>query len=55
MRPYNKEPQQEIHEGNVYRVAKAANEKLYVAPYKHESDRHDVKKVIRDEDGNVIT
>ena len=55
MRPYDKAPQQKLHEGNVYRCAKATNEKLYIAPYKHESDRHDVKKVIKDEDGKVIT
>lgn len=38
-----------------FKPAKTVPERYYKAPYAHETDRVEVKKKVRDEDGNVIT
>jgi hypothetical protein len=38
-----------------FKPAKATREKIYKASYEHMNDRVEVKKIIRDADGHVIT
>ena len=38
-----------------FKPAKVVKDKPYQAPYEHMVDRVDVKKIIKDEDGHVIT
>lgn len=39
----------------VFKPAKVVRDKPYKAPYEHMNDRVEYKKIIRDEDGHVIT
>lgn len=38
-----------------FKPAKNTREKIYKASYEHMTDRTEIKKIIRDEDGHVIT
>ena len=55
MRPTDGEGHKKAGHDVAFKPAKHVREKYYKAPYEHMNDRVDVQKIIKDEDGHVIT